>query len=278
MVQDFEPVNPQRLNILNKGGDKVQDTDRGARIQEERKRLDLTIVALAQATGVSKGSQILYEKGSPPTADYLSALLNLGADIHYILAGKRAQRISEMVGQHVLIELAAAKGQLLEQVPSPGPAAASSKALSVNDFEPIPLHEAVLAAGTGATNSSEAIVAHLAFRRDWLSRIGVSTENGRLARVAGESMTPTISAGDMLLINTAQVDLPIRVRHSRDTRPAPVYAFLEQGEARVKRIERPSEDQLLLSSDNPSYGSELRPISEITIIGKVVWWGHTVRE
>ena len=60
-----------------------------------------------------------------------------------------------------------------------------------------------------------------------------------------------------------------------------VYAFAEGADARIKRIERPAEDQLILLSDNPEYAPEFRSgsqIEDMQIIGKVVWWGHTSKE
>ncbi|MGD9865500.1 MAG: helix-turn-helix transcriptional regulator [Pseudodonghicola sp.] len=148
------------------------------------------------------------------------------------------------------------------------------------DYAHVPLHNAMLAAGAGAENGSEEIVDHLAFRRDWLTRIGVSASSARLARVWGDSMQPSLWAGDMILINTSSREPPLRRRDARDQRRSPIYALIDNGEARVKRIERPTEDQMLLISDSPDYAPELRRGSDeaITIVGKVVWWGHTAKE
>ena len=63
----------------------------------------------------------------------------------------------------------------------------------------------------------------------------------------------------------------LRRRPPLQTRPAALGG--DGGEARVKRIERPSVDQMLLISDNPDYMPELRQgsaIQAIKIIGKVV--------
>lgn len=148
------------------------------------------------------------------------------------------------------------------------------------DYAHIPLHAAMLAAGAGAENGSEEIVDHLAFRRDWLARIGVSASSAKLARVWGDSMQPSLWPGDMILINTSAKEPPLRRRDARDQRRSPIYALIDNGEARVKRIERPTEDQMLLISDSPDYAPELRQGSDeaITIVGKVVWWGHTAKE
>lgn len=153
--------------------------------------------------------------------------------------------------------------------------------LDGKEFAHIPLHDAMLAAGGGHSNASEAIIERLAFRRDWLKRIGVTASSARLARVHGDSMQPTMWPGDMILIDTKRKEPLTRSRDARDQRRSPVYALIDSGEARVKRIERPSEDALMLISDNPDYAPELRQgkdLGNIKIIGKVVWWGHTAKE
>lgn len=144
----------------------------------------------------------------------------------------------------------------------------------------IPVHEASLSAGPGADNAGSNITDHLAFRREWLKRIGVSANRACLARVTGHSMEPTLWSGDMVLIDQAKTDPVIRKRSETDLRRAPIYTFVQNGEARVRRIERPSSDAIILISDNPDVAPELRSGAEVeqmqlAIIGKVVWSGHT---
>lgn len=146
-----------------------------------------------------------------------------------------------------------------------------------NEFANIPLHDAGLAAGLGIENGAEEVVEYLAFRRDWLRKIGVAPSNAVLARVVGDSMRPTIWPEDMVLIDTARTEIPVR-KSPATRRRSPVYAILDAGVARVKRIERPSADQVILLSDNPDHGPEFSDAKTLTIIGKVMWWGHTSKE
>ena len=95
-------------------------------------------------------------------------------------------------------------------------------------------------------------------------------------------MEPTLWLGDMVLIDQDKTDPVIRKRSETDLRRAPIYAFVQNGEARVKRIERPSSDAIILISDNPEVAPELRSGAEaeqmqLAIIGKVVWSGHTLK-
>lgn len=153
--------------------------------------------------------------------------------------------------------------------------------LDGQEFAHVPLHQASLAAGDGASNEGEDVIDHLAFRRSWLTRIGVSASNAVLARARGDSMLPGIHCGDMVLIDRSRRDVPVRPRRPEDNRPAPIYALLDGTGARIKRIERPEPEIVMLLSDNPSFPPEVltgNKIASLDIVGKVVWWGHTNRE
>lgn len=146
------------------------------------------------------------------------------------------------------------------------------------EYATIPFHEASLSAGSGSDNNGSNVVDYLAFRRDWLRRIGVSPMKACLARVSGTSMVPTLRSGDMVLIDMATTE---PTRQSKAGRKPSIFAFVEAGEARIKRIDRPSRDVILLLSDNAEYVPELRTGKEIerlqtAIIGKVVWSGRTI--
>ena len=86
---------------------------------------------------------------------------------------------------------------------------------------------------------------------------------------------------DLVLIDTSRRELTPRKQGVKATHKRPVYAILEEGEARVKRIDRPSEDMLVLISDNPDNPPEIltgADAKSVHIIGKVLWWGHTAVE
>lgn len=151
---------------------------------------------------------------------------------------------------------------------------AASKEVFVN----VPLYDAGLSAGNGQINSTEDVVDYLAFRQDWLRKIGVAPSNVVLARASGESMTPTIWPDDIILIDTSRKEIPVTVPHGTSRRRSLIYAILENGEAKVKRVERPRENQVFLVSDNPEFQTELADLNSLTVIGKVLWWGHTNRE
>lgn len=64
----------------------------GARLREERKRLGLSMEALAKAGGISRASQSNYEtERNRPDSNYLAAIAALGIDVLYLLTAQRAR-------------------------------------------------------------------------------------------------------------------------------------------------------------------------------------------
>ena len=69
----------------------------GARLKEERLRLGFSQEELARAAGVQRRAQIRYEQGErDPDAGYLAAISAAGADVTYILTGRRERPASEL--------------------------------------------------------------------------------------------------------------------------------------------------------------------------------------
>lgn len=245
----------------------------GERLREERDRLGLSQTAFAELGGAGKHSQINYEADRrKPDATYLAALAQAGADITYILTGHRVPQIVKQITETF--------GPLLAKSENIESRFVEDIAVNPADYARIPLHEAWLSAGPGIDNFGSNIIDHLAFRRDWLARMGISAFQSCLARVSGDSMFPTLSPGDMVLLDPAAPPPAIRKRTAKDTRPATIWAILDNGEARIKRIERPADDAMVILSDNPEFMPEWRmgaQAAAVKLIGKVVWWGHTAR-
>jgi len=131
-------------------------------------------------------------------------------------------------------------------------------------FVPIPMVKLRLSAGiTGYQAEPEARDGGtLGMRRTWLDRNQYSPSHLIAIYVKGESMEPSLYAGDIVVINTL------------DTRPVDgaVYAFNYEGEAVVKRLARDA-GQWWLTSDNPDqrqYHRKLCQGGECLVIGRVV--------
>ncbi|WP_176518680.1 S24 family peptidase [Rhodobacter maris] len=136
------------------------------------------------------------------------------------------------------------------------------------DFAPVPRLDARASAGPGSENGDVQVVEKLAFRRDWLTRMGVDPAKAVLVQVQGDSMTPGLHDGDLALID----------QRRNTVRSGQVYALTDiDGSTRVKRVDvLPT--GLILRSDAPSYPTEFRPCDDanrVNIIGQVVWSGHT---
>lgn len=66
----------------------------GERLKEERERLGLSQIALAERCNVTPRSIRNYERGErQPDAAFLNCLSQIGADILYIVAGRREQSL-----------------------------------------------------------------------------------------------------------------------------------------------------------------------------------------
>lgn len=62
-----------------------------SRLKQERVRLKLSQSALARAGGVEANAQGNYESGTRfPKADYLAGIAHAGADVAYVITGRRA--------------------------------------------------------------------------------------------------------------------------------------------------------------------------------------------
>ena len=103
-----------------------------------------------------------------------------------------------------------------------------------------------------------------AYRRDWLAKKNLPIAALRVVEATGESMWPSIHAGDVVLINTAD----------RRLRNGEAFAFRTEDGARIKRLFRQLDGRIRLVSDNPdkiTYPDEwLTPGMEAEIIGLVV--------
>lgn len=255
------------------------------RLREQRDHTGLSQEQFAALAGQSKKSQGRYETGErSPDVDYLLALSEHGVDIAYLLTGQRSA-----TGNQEAIE-----AQRLQQVLSGGGEAQLTMraaladygsprddAEALYDYSPIQLHNAYLAAGAGMTNGPAEILAQVAFPNAFLQSLGADPDYARLVRAHGDSMEPSIYDNDVLMIDTRRKHVPVKRRAAKDRRRGAIYAILDDGEARVKRVERPGEDCLALISDNLEYPPELfygDELKSIEIVGKVVWWGHVAKE
>ena len=141
--------------------------------------------------------------------------------------------------------------------------------LDGDEFAAVPRVAVEASAGAGAFNDEPEVVGKLAFRQDWLRKIGVKPEKSMLITVTGESMMPDLEPGDLALIDQDKAEW----EHNR------VFALVDlDGAVRIKRILLDGKKGLVLVSDNAAENPpELRlkgDANRVRPLGRVVWSGH----
>lgn len=125
-------------------------------------------------------------------------------------------------------------------------------------------------AGPGALPGEESARPYFAFDPAWLRQLTVSPSSGlSIIRVEGDSMSPTLSAGDDILVDMA--DAGERLRDG-------IYVLRVDGTLLVKRLAiHPVGRRVTVQSDNPAY-SDLPDcgLDEIECLGRVIWAGRKV--
>ena len=111
---------------------------------------------------------------------------------------------------------------------------------------------------------------YLAFDPQWLKGLtGSSATKLSVVRVEGDSMAPTLCAGDDILVDLA--DAGERLRDG-------IYVLKVDGTLLVKRLLiHPVGRRVTVQSDNPAY-ADLPDcgLDEITCVGRVIWAGRKI--
>lgn len=108
----------------------------------------------------------------------------------------------------------------------------------------------------------------MAFSTDWISRLGLNSDLCGLVRVEGDSMTPTIPDGSLVLVHAPEMFV------EREG----IYAFSQDGEAFIKRMLPSDFDDhgrprtIAIVADNRSYPVQVvsnEDLNTIRIAGRV---------
>ncbi|HEY5300282.1 MAG TPA: helix-turn-helix transcriptional regulator [Acetobacteraceae bacterium] len=140
--------------------------------------------------------------------------------------------------------------------------------LDPSQFLVLPKQPEAAAAGSVTPVAPEAEAsAFVAFGHDWIRKsFGIAPDDLMLETAVGESMSPTIADGDMLLIDSTD----------RRFREFGVYVLEFSGQRLVKRVQRKLDGSLVLISDNAVYEPERISedrAAEVKALGRVVWSG-----
>lgn len=141
---------------------------------------------------------------------------------------------------------------------------------SVSDYALIKQYSAVGECGDGYLNGHVELSDGLAFKRDWLARIGAKPENLAVIYAAGDSMEPYIFDGDVVLFDTS------------DTEPKHGQVFVVRRpdcSVSIKRLVQQLAGDWLIKSDNPDRTDEkvsAETIHELPFVGRVIWRGGNI--
>lgn len=123
-----------------------------------------------------------------------------------------------------------------------------------------------MAAGHGSIAGDEAPTRELAFRRKWLRFRGLQENELALVFAKGDSMEPTISDNETVMVDTSEKKL----------RDGHIYVIRNGDHLLVKRIQTLWNDGVQLLSDNKEYPPQeisKSDLENLDVIGKVVWVG-----
>lgn len=219
----------------------------GERLRLVRNKFGLTQPAAASKFNIPVGTLKQYEKGpSEPGAGALRGLAEGGINTNWLLTGEGDMLLADAPQRP---ELPVAAIDLHE------------------DFALVSLYNVEASAGHGAVVGEEQEISQLAFRKKWLKNKNLRQDKLALIKTRGDSMEPTLSDGDLLLVDTS-------IEKIIDDA---IYVIQTDHQLVVKRLQQSFDGSLAVISDNPRYNQQrLDPEQAIglKIAGRVCWCCH----
>jgi len=131
-------------------------------------------------------------------------------------------------------------------------------------------YDARAAAGKSGSFPDGRVIEQVRFNEEWVRvKLRRRPENLSILEAWGDSMTPTIGDGDVLMIDRSVTDVV----------SGRLYVLNLDGELLVKRLQRLRNGTILLISDNERYRTEEVEPSEtaaLHLVGEVVWSGRII--
>lgn len=228
----------------------------------------------AKSLGVSKTTIVNYEKGHRlPDIDFL---VQVAKTQHVNLVDLIEERVKDSPVSDE--DMLSASPTLVEQAIQDLKTAdvmqnklgEMRKAEATSGYVPIPLYNVRAAAGNGAVVGQEHVADALQFSEAWIRQeLRAAPSDLYLIYVDGESMEPTLRAGDVILLDR------------RATKPdrEGIYILRIDGMLLVKRLQGLPGGILKVSSDNQAYEAFTVRLAEMqdqdfAILGRVVWSGR----
>lgn len=177
----------------------------------------------------------------------LRAIAELGFDANWLLTGE---------------------GEMKARPPGMAEEQRHLTGLPAAGYVTVPRYDIDGSCGPGRVWDTEEVVDYMAFREDWVRRV-LRADPRKLALIgaSGDSMEPTIRAGDLLLVDTS-------VETILDDA---IYTVVVGDRLVVKRLQRFFNGAVAVKSDNPAYEAEtLGPEEAATlrVAGRIRWIGR----
>ncbi len=224
----------------------------GAQLSVWRKASGLRQEDAAARLGLSPSTYQNYERGTRrPDTDGWEAFVRGGINANWLLTGEGEMLLADVPhGMHEATVMTA-EGALTGYVALP----------LYNDIH--------AAAGHGAVVDHERPDDALMFQESWIRHeLGARPDDLCLIRVSGDSMEPTLRAGDVILVNRQAC------RPDREG----IYILRVGDMLLVKRLQALPGGQVKITSDNAAFDSWMINLSDpggdVVIVGRVVWSGR----
>lgn len=260
-LEDWQLADAERLREIYK-----------RRVQESKLRGDvptLNQTEVGERCGWNSPQSAFSQYSNGKVALNLEALVRLSSALNF-----RLEEVSPTLASGVVkaVEEKHGPDNLSDAGPArtPLPAGGEPEIDLDSSYAFIPQYTAMAAAGAGHDNPHVEIRSTLAFKKEWLKAKGVQAKNLRVIYASGESMWPTISHQDVLLVDSSQIE------------PVDAGVFVVESVTDgtlVKRLVKAPFDMWILRSDNADKVSfEDRSFkrseqNEHQIVGRVIWRG-----
>lgn len=139
------------------------------------------------------------------------------------------------------------------------------------DYVIIDQYNVVASCGNGAMVGDVAVKGGIAFKRDWIASMGVNSSNLATIYAQGDSMSPTIEDGQVLLVD----------KSASQPQSTKIYIICIDEQLYIKRLIN-MYDKWIMRSDNPDKSSypdieiSADTMSKVDIQGRIVWQAGTL--
>ena len=119
-------------------------------------------------------------------------------------------------------------------------------------------------AGSGGLETDSDHSGYYSFHSAFLVRKKGDAKTMKIFEVAGDSMSPTLDDGDLIMVNT----------NERDVQTGRIYLLRIGEDLMVKRLETRPGGVMLIRSDNPDYDDipvNLHEVTDVEVFGRMVW-------